>query len=251
MSSESLRRCPISCCMLYPLSVPSRRIHIVIVTWAWSASYLISPPPPPPQRPFRVFSLRCCVFMRLLWPFRQRQATTLRQSFPCLPFSSPYRLLPLLSCLNPLPASSRFSSPYRLLPLLSCLNPLPASSRFNSVHVLSFLCSTKAQPTPVSSCLPLVMQVIPDAIRCLAPGGRLAVISFHSLEDRIVKKAFLAAAGRAPSELTGIEAKLYLEEKRPDPLVKLVTRKPLIASQAETARNARSRSAKLRVVEKL
>eukprot|EP00192_Tetraselmis_astigmatica_P012580 CAMPEP_0117658398 /NCGR_PEP_ID=MMETSP0804-20121206/5843_1 /TAXON_ID=1074897 /ORGANISM="Tetraselmis astigmatica, Strain CCMP880" /LENGTH=394 /DNA_ID=CAMNT_0005464917 /DNA_START=286 /DNA_END=1470 /DNA_ORIENTATION=- len=103
----------------------------------------------------------------------------------------------------------------------------------------------------VNNELGVVEKVIPEAIQCLAHGGRLAIISFHSLEDRIVKKAFLAAAGRTPSELTGIEARLYLETEQPPPLVKLVTRKPLVASEVEMASNARSRSAKLRVVEKL
>ena len=97
----------------------------------------------------------------------------------------------------------------------------------------------------------MATQVIPEAIDCLAPGGRLAIISFHSLEDRIVKKAFLAAAGRGQAEVHGIEARLRLEMGAPEPLVKLVTRKPLVAADSETEVNARSRSAKLRVVEKL
>lgn len=89
-------------------------------------------------------------------------------------------------------------------------------------------------------------------MRCLAPGGRLGIITFHSLEDRIVKKAFLAAAGRPPSELTGAEARLRLELGPEEPAqVRLVTRKPMGPSEGEIDANPRSRSAKLRVVEKL
>jgi len=100
--------------------------------------------------------------------------------------------------------------------------------------------------------LRVVEQVIPEAVRCLAPGGRLGIITFHSLEDRIVKKAFLAAAGRPPSELTGAEARLRLELGPEEPAqVRLVTRKPMGPSEGEIDANPRSRSAKLRVVEKL
>ncbi len=72
---------------------------------------------------------------------------------------------------------------------------------------------------------------IQAALEQLAPGGRLAVISFHSLEDRIVKELFRQAA-----ETGGFT---------------VITKKPLVASEEETAVNPRSRSAKLRVVEKL
>ncbi len=65
---------------------------------------------------------------------------------------------------------------------------------------------------------------LPD---CLRSGGRLAVISFHSLEDRIVKQAF-----------------------RDDPRLQRVTRRPVQATDAEVARNPRARSAKLRVAER-
>ncbi|MCE9606513.1 MAG: 16S rRNA (cytosine(1402)-N(4))-methyltransferase RsmH [Planctomycetia bacterium] len=67
-------------------------------------------------------------------------------------------------------------------------------------------------------------QFLHDAPRCLAPGGRVAIITFHSLEDRLVKHAF-----------------------RNDPRWEIVTRKPIEASEAELAANPRSRSAKLRV----
>ncbi len=89
-------------------------------------------------------------------------------------------------------------------------------------------------------------RVLPQAIDLLRPGGRLAVISFHSLEDRIVKQTFKLASTdcicppSVPICVCGHHAS-----------VTPLTRKPLIADDAEIAQNPRSRSAKLRVVEKL
>jgi 16S rRNA (cytosine1402-N4)-methyltransferase len=68
---------------------------------------------------------------------------------------------------------------------------------------------------------------LPALLDALAPGGRLAVISFHSLEDRIVKKFFVAQAA---------EGRLSI-----------VTKRPVVATDAEIAENGRSRSAKLRI----
>jgi len=91
-----------------------------------------------------------------------------------------------------------------------------------------------------------VEKVMRDAIPCLNPGGRLAVITFHSLEDRIVKNAMAEAAKGCtcppnfPVCVCGRK-----------PQVKLITRKPITAGDAELAVNPRSRSAKLRVCEKL
>lgn len=80
----------------------------------------------------------------------------------------------------------------------------------------------------------------------LAPGGRLAVITFHSLEDRLVKSKFRrwSAACTCPPELPVCVC-------GGKPKAKLVTRKPIEADAAEQAANRRSRSAKLRVLEKL
>lgn len=89
-----------------------------------------------------------------------------------------------------------------------------------------------------------VERVLPLAINLLRPGGRLAVISFHSLEDRLVKTAFRAASLEVVSP-----PGMRLDEQRA--LVRLVTRKPITAGEAEITANPRSRSAKLRVVEKL
>ena len=94
--------------------------------------------------------------------------------------------------------------------------------------------------------LGVIESTLPQAIDLLRTGGRLGVISFHSLEDRVVKDAFRLASTdcicppKMPICTCGHHAS-----------VRLVTRKPLIANEAEIAQNPRSRSAKLRVVEKL
>jgi len=94
--------------------------------------------------------------------------------------------------------------------------------------------------------LEAVEAVLPRAIEILRPGGRLAVISFHSLEDRIVKRFYQREAAGcicppgAPQCVCGHV-----------PRLRIVTKKPVEAPAAEVAANPRSRSAKLRVAERL
>jgi 16S rRNA (cytosine1402-N4)-methyltransferase len=89
-----------------------------------------------------------------------------------------------------------------------------------------------------------VSLMLPQAVARLAPQGRLAVISFHSLEDRIVKR-FLQQSARPE-----VPRKLPLKaSEMPEPVLKLVGR-ALRASQEETRRNPRARSATLRVAER-
>ena len=91
-----------------------------------------------------------------------------------------------------------------------------------------------------------VEKVMEDAIPCLNPGGRLAVITFHSLEDRIVKNAMAKAAKgcTCPPEFP-----VCVCGKKPQ--VKILTRKPIVSGQEELDINPRARSAKLRICEKL
>ena len=91
-----------------------------------------------------------------------------------------------------------------------------------------------------------VEKVMRDAIPCLNKGGRLAVITFHSLEDRIVKNAMADAAKGCtcpPNFPVCVCGK--------KPKVKLITRKPIVSGEEELERNPRARSAKLRICEKL
>ena len=91
-----------------------------------------------------------------------------------------------------------------------------------------------------------VAKVMEDAIPRLNPGGRLAVITFHSLEDRIVKNAMANAAKGCtcpPSFPVCVCGK--------KPQVKIITRKPIVSGEEELERNPRARSAKLRICEKI
>lgn len=87
---------------------------------------------------------------------------------------------------------------------------------------------------------------IPKAIDALNPGGRIAVISYHSLEDRIVKNLFRQSENPCtcppdiPICVCGLKAK-----------VKIITKKPILPTEDEIERNPRSRSAKLRAAEKI
>lgn len=87
---------------------------------------------------------------------------------------------------------------------------------------------------------------IPEALEALNPGGRLAIISFHSLEDRIVKNIFRQNARGCicPKDFPKCVCGKV-------PIVKIITRKPIVAGEKEVLENSRSRSAKLRVCEKI
>jgi len=108
---------------------------------------------------------------------------------------------------------------------------VPASYRHGRIH-----CATRtfqALRIAVNRELDVLEPALRDAVDILAPGGRVCAVSFHSLEDRIVKHTFRSLANG------------------PEASVRVLTKKPVIASENERSRNPRSRSAKLRVVERI
>lgn len=112
--------------------------------------------------------------------------------------------------------------------------PHPAKRTFQAIRIA------------VNRELEIIAPTIEDVVGKLAPGGRLCIITFHSLEDRIVKQAFrklenpCTCAKEFPVCVCGKV-----------PQVKVITRKPILPSDEEVEVNPRSRSAKLRIVEKL
>lgn len=116
--------------------------------------------------------------------------------------------------------------------------------------------------TPVFQALRIVVNdelgaleaVLPQAVELLAPGGRLGVITFHSLEDRAVKQFFQRESRDCICDtLPG-----YVRSPIPQPCVcghkatvRIITRKPIQPGEAELAANSRSRSAKLRIAERV
>lgn len=85
-----------------------------------------------------------------------------------------------------------------------------------------------------------------DAISLLNKGGRISVITFHSLEDRLCKEIF-----REASSYPDLPRNLPVIPEGMEPILKLVSRKPIIPSEEEIAQNKRARSAKLRIAEKI
>ena len=98
----------------------------------------------------------------------------------------------------------------------------------------------------VNAELDVIEPAIRDAVSMLRKGGRIAIITFHSLEDRIVKQTFadLAKGCTCPKDFP-----ICVCGNRPS--VKVVTKKPILPGAEELAENPRSRSAKLRVAQKL
>lgn len=91
-----------------------------------------------------------------------------------------------------------------------------------------------------------IKRALPESISLLNPGGRLVVVTFHSLEDRIVKNIF--------KQYSEIDEKVKGLPEIPDeykPLIKIINKKPILPSMKELNENSRSKSAKLRIVERI
>jgi 16S rRNA (cytosine1402-N4)-methyltransferase len=89
-------------------------------------------------------------------------------------------------------------------------------------------------------------RALAGAEEILREGGRLAVVSFHSLEDRIVKQFLSARAGRGQARSRLLPG----EPIPPEPTFELIGKQPVIAGPEETSRNPRARSAKLRIAQR-
>ena len=120
---------------------------------------------------------------------------------------------------------------------------IPASARRAGGHPAKR--TFQALRIEVNSELDVLRRGLDAAIRWLNPGGRIAVISYHSLEDRIVKDTFAHMANRCtcPPDLPVCVC-------GKEPILDIVTRKPILPTPEEVERNPRARSAKLRVAQK-
>ena len=94
--------------------------------------------------------------------------------------------------------------------------------------------------------LKVLEEILPKAINKLKKGGRLLVITFHSLEDRIVKNIF-----KKNSEVDEFVKGLIEIPEEYKPLIKLINKKPILPKEEELEENSRSRSAKLRILERI
>ncbi len=121
---------------------------------------------------------------------------------------------------------------------------IPAAARRSGPHPARR--TFQALRIAVNNELSVLNAALTQAVKALNPGGRIAVLSYHSLEDRIVKEVFrdFSRSCICPPGLP--ECRCYRK-----PLLKVLTSRPLTPSKDEVAQNPRSRSAKLRVAEKL
>jgi 16S rRNA (cytosine1402-N4)-methyltransferase len=121
---------------------------------------------------------------------------------------------------------------------------IPAQAREGGHHPAKR--TFQALRIEVNAELDVIAPAIRSAVSLLNPGGRIAIITFHSLEDRIVKQTFASLTGgcTCPKNLP-----ICVCGNRPQ--LRLVSKKPILPSAEELEGNPRSRSAKLRVAEKL
>ena len=139
-------------------------------------------------------------------------------------------------------AEKRITGTFELVDIIKAA--VPASARRDGPHPAKR--TFQALRIEVNDELGQLRTAVDDFIDCLAPGGRLAIISFHSLEDRIVKECFQK---RLDPCICPPDLPVCVCGRKPD--IKRITRKPVTASAAELEANPRARSAKLRVIEKL
>lgn len=130
------------------------------------------------------------------------------------------------------------------LELVDVINDAVGNKYFNLNHPERRI--FQALRIEVNQELKVIEAVLPQVIDLLKPEGRCAIITFHSLEDRIVKQYFKIKS--EVNELVKGLPKIPLEYK---PKIKLITKKPLTASKEELQENSRSKSAKLRVIERI
>ena len=108
------------------------------------------------------------------------------------------------------------------------IRAVPGREKYNKIHPATRV--FQALRIAVNNELNTLEQALPQVLGTLKPGGRLAVISFHSLEDRIVKQMFKKFDGTK---------------------IKIITKKPVVPTEEEVKKNPRARSAKLRVAERM
>ena len=152
--------------------------------------------------------------------FSQRIAQDICKSRAIAPIETTYQLVDIIK--GAIPKKARENGPH------------PAKRTFQAIRI------------EVNGELDAITPLIKSASRALVPGGRIAIISFHSLEDRLVKLAYreLSSGCTCPTDFP-----VCICGKKPQ--VKDLTKKPILPSEAELQINPRSRSAKLRVVEKI
>lgn len=121
---------------------------------------------------------------------------------------------------------------------------VPAAARRTGPHPAKR--SFQAIRIAVNDELGALRDGLEQAVQCLAPGGRIAVISFHSLEDRLCKHFFakFVESCTCPPDFPVCVC-------RKKPMLRLITRKPIVPGPEEVEQNPRARSAKLRIAEKL
>lgn len=121
---------------------------------------------------------------------------------------------------------------------------VPGAARRGPIHPATR--TFQALRIAVNQELEVLERAIPQIVDRLAPGGRLAVVAYHSLEDRIVKEKLLSYSGRCicPREFPVCRC-------NPIKVLEIVTRKPVRPGPEEVERNPRSRSARLRVAERV